>query len=470
MTAVLIYTRLSTEDVHDATVRQEVACRSYAEARNWDVAGALGDLDASAYQPRVRRPGFESLIADAAARSADGVLVWKLDRLVRRPKDSERLWEVAERRGVFIASVPEPVDSSSPIGLAMLRILVALAGLESATTGVRVRASKRQAAEEGKPPPVKAYGLTMQWDGIIETEACVLREAAHRAIAGERLASVARDLRSRGIPSPSGRQWTDATLGRLLRNPRLVGDRAYRGQVVARDCWPAILERDTFTRLQLTLNHPARQGAPPRHHKRLATGFAHCGLCGQSMSTTTRSGVRYYSCPTQPTAVDASMYTPTASKPGSWISSSTSFASSHRQRPRTPTLATSRRRWLSCAATTTSIASFPALRSCRPERCSCAAPTSSRRSGRRPETARVLAAANPRKQLGALEVGQLRDLLADRLDRLVVNPMIKPATWRVRRSPAPMRMEDTGTTSTVVANDELGVLVSVEGATSSTAA
>ena len=208
---------------------------------------------------------------------------------------------MAERRGVFIASVTEPVDSSSPIGLAMLRILVALAGLESATTGIRVRASKRQAAEEGRPPPVKAYGLTRQWDGIVESEAAVLREAAHRAMAGERLASVARDLRSRGIPSPSGRLWTDATLGRLLRNPRLVGDRAYKGQVVARDCWPAILDRETFARLQLTLNHPGRQGAPPRHHKRLATGFAQCGLCGQNMATTTRSGDRYYSCPTQPT-------------------------------------------------------------------------------------------------------------------------------------------------------------------------
>jgi hypothetical protein len=33
----------------------------------------------------------------------------------------------------------------------------------------------------------------------------------------------------------------------------------------------------------------------------------------------------------------------------------------------------------------------------------------SRCSGRRPEAARVLAAANPRKQLGALDLGQLRD-------------------------------------------------------------
>jgi Resolvase, N terminal domain len=118
MTAALIYTRLSTEAVHNATVRREDACRSYAEARNWEVVATLSDLDASAYHPRARRPGFETLITKAAARSADGVLVWKLDRLVRRPKDFERLWEVAERRGLFIASVSEPVNSSSPIGLA----------------------------------------------------------------------------------------------------------------------------------------------------------------------------------------------------------------------------------------------------------------------------------------------------------------------------------------------------------------
>lgn len=38
----------------------------------------------------------------------------------------------------------------------------------------------------------------------------------------------------------------------------------------------------------------------------------------------------------------------------------------------------------------------------------------------------MLAAAHPRKQLGALDLGKLRDLLADRLERLVVNPMMKP--------------------------------------------
>ena len=60
----------------------------------------------------------------------------------------------------------EPVDSSTPLGLALLRILVALAGLESATSGIRVRGRMRQKAERGTPPPTKAYGLTEAWDGL----------------------------------------------------------------------------------------------------------------------------------------------------------------------------------------------------------------------------------------------------------------------------------------------------------------
>jgi site-specific DNA recombinase len=219
MTSVLIYTRLSTQDVHAATDRQEAACRAYAEARGWSVAAVLSDVDASAWNPRSRRPAFAELLAEADARTCDGLLVWKFDRLVRRSSDFERLWEVAEGKGVFLASVMEPIDSSTPLGLALLRILVALGGLESATTAVRVQSQKRASAERGEPPRAKAYGLTAGWDAIVEAEAAVIREAAQRAIAGERLASVARDLRARGVPSPTGRSWTDATLGRILRNP-----------------------------------------------------------------------------------------------------------------------------------------------------------------------------------------------------------------------------------------------------------
>jgi hypothetical protein len=159
-------------------------------------------------------------------------------------------------------------------------------------------------------------------------------------------------------------------------NARIVGDRVYRGQVVARDCWPAILDRETFARLQLTLNHPGRRGAPPRHHKRLATGFAQCGLCGQTMSTTTRSGVRSYSCPTQPTG----RIHVRADGLEAWLLDRLLEQLGVEPPPTAQDVdpGDSATAMAELAATTTSIASCLAPRSCRPERSWYAVPTNSR--------------------------------------------------------------------------------------------
>jgi hypothetical protein len=103
----------------------------------------------------------------------------------------------------------------------MLRILVALAGLESATTGIRIRASKRQAAKEGRRPAVKGVRAHIGVARLVESEAAVLREAARRTRVGEGLAAIAGDLRSWRIPSPSGRQRTDATSVASFATPAL---------------------------------------------------------------------------------------------------------------------------------------------------------------------------------------------------------------------------------------------------------
>lgn len=89
------------------------------------------------------------------------VVVFKVDRLVRRPSDFERFWDEAEYRGVNLASVTEPIDSSNPHGVAFIRILVALAGLESATSGLRISAQRREEAIAGRRGSSKAYGLTV---------------------------------------------------------------------------------------------------------------------------------------------------------------------------------------------------------------------------------------------------------------------------------------------------------------------
>jgi predicted site-specific integrase-resolvase len=131
---VAIYTRVSHEDAEQpsSTRRQELACREYAQARGWDIVDVYEDIDLSAYDRRVRRPAFDRLMRTVAGGQVNGVLVWKLDRLVRRSVDFERFWERCERAGIFLTSVTERLDSTNEIGLAVVRMLVNFAKLERA--------------------------------------------------------------------------------------------------------------------------------------------------------------------------------------------------------------------------------------------------------------------------------------------------------------------------------------------------
>src|SRR4051812_1257392 len=109
MTAVAIYTRISADPLGEqtSTARQARLCQQFARLRGWDVLEVYEDVDRSAYLPGVRRPAFERLIGDL--HGLDGLLVWRLDRLVRRPSDFERVWGRCEEFGVFLASATEPV-------------------------------------------------------------------------------------------------------------------------------------------------------------------------------------------------------------------------------------------------------------------------------------------------------------------------------------------------------------------------
>lgn len=86
---VAIYARVSTRDKDQDPEVQLVPLREYAQAHGWetvefvDVAPA-GDLR--------RRTAWRRLLADAARRRWDAVLVWKLDRAFRSSPTRTPLW------------------------------------------------------------------------------------------------------------------------------------------------------------------------------------------------------------------------------------------------------------------------------------------------------------------------------------------------------------------------------------------
>ena len=302
---VAVYLRIShdPDGTSTATARQLRDCKSYAQLKGWKVAEVFEDVDISAYQENVVRPAYEELLERLRTGEFSGVLVWKLDRLVRRVAEFERFWKVCEGSGATLASFNESIDTGTEIGMLIVRILVAFAHMESANTSLRLRARERERAEAGRPKIAgrRPFGLTADWSGIVEPEAALIREAAQRVLAGEREISIIRDWHARGVPTPTGREiWQLRTLRNILISPRLRGDLEHRGAVVGPGSWPAILDRETSLRLARALTRPG--GGEKTRRTSLLSGLLLCAKCGARMKVATNSlkGLKRYGCQARP--------------------------------------------------------------------------------------------------------------------------------------------------------------------------
>ena len=100
------------------------------------------------------------MMADVARGKIQKIVVYRLDRFSRSIAAFGRLWEVLQQHGVEFVSVNETFDTSTPMGRAVLDIIVVFAQLERETTAERVRDNYYQRAKLGFWPGGPApYGL-----------------------------------------------------------------------------------------------------------------------------------------------------------------------------------------------------------------------------------------------------------------------------------------------------------------------
>lgn len=157
---------------------------------------------------------------------------------------------------------------------------------------------------------MRCYGYDETGRQIIEDEAAVVREVVKRILSGESMRSTVADLRQRNILTSAQRPWTQQSLSRLLRNPRLAGLRTYHGEVVGKGQWPAIITEETHRQLVELLEDPARKQPFTTNVRKylLSGGFLVCGYplqaedggthrCGKTLYTQpSNSGKRGYVC------------------------------------------------------------------------------------------------------------------------------------------------------------------------------
>ena len=304
MTRAIVYARLSRDrdGTQTATARQLADCRKYADAKGWEIVAEHEDADLSAYSAKVRRPGFEAVKEAVRAGDADVVLAWKLDRLLRRPRDFEDLWQLCEATGAHIATVTDGIDTSTPMaGLLVPRILSTFAELEGSNLSIRERRKHEETARAGRRSGggQRPFGLTRDWTAEVPDEADAIREAVDVILDGGSMYRVAADWNGRGLKTPTGGEWNSQKLRSMLRAPRLAGLREHRGEIVGRGVWPAIVDPGKHERLRAMMD--ARR-MPEREGKYLLTGMVRCGKCGERLYVRRRSvdRVRRYGCEKRP--------------------------------------------------------------------------------------------------------------------------------------------------------------------------
>jgi DNA invertase Pin-like site-specific DNA recombinase len=142
---VALYCRVSSVDQHPETQLYDL--RQMAQQRGFEIVKEYTDRICGA---KSKRPALDELMRNARHGKLDVVLVWAFDRMARSVRHFLEVLDELNHLNVEFISFRENVDTSGPLGRAMIVIIGAIAELERNLIIERVRAGMRRARLEGR--------------------------------------------------------------------------------------------------------------------------------------------------------------------------------------------------------------------------------------------------------------------------------------------------------------------------------
>ncbi len=141
----VVYMRVSSVDQHPESQLHDL--RMMAAQRGYEIVREYTDKISGT---RAKRPGLDQLMHDARHGHFDVLLVWAFDRLARSVKHFLEVLDELTHLNIEFISFRENVDTSGPLGRAMIVIIGAIAELERNLIIERVRSGMRRAKLEGR--------------------------------------------------------------------------------------------------------------------------------------------------------------------------------------------------------------------------------------------------------------------------------------------------------------------------------
>jgi DNA invertase Pin-like site-specific DNA recombinase len=285
------YGRISSDPGHDekgVTRQTRTNQARIAREPGWHHAGGYVDNDLSATKGR-RRPEFERLL-DAVRRGEVQVIVCYMSgRLLRNRRERMEVGELFAAHGVRVVCTNGlDLDYSTPAGRMMAGILGEVDTHEVEQAAARIKAAKRQAADEGRTSGGHCYGYEADPLApkhhkkrlIVPEEAEAIRGAAAAVLAGTSMRRATMNLNGAGIKPLRAARWSQKTLHDLLVNPTIAGRRVYRGEDVGPADWEPTISYEMHLRLVGLLSGDTRPDGYSSRVVYLLSGIALCGKCG----------------------------------------------------------------------------------------------------------------------------------------------------------------------------------------------
>jgi site-specific DNA recombinase len=318
---VAIYARVSSDrqDVDLSISGQLKALREYASRNNHLIVKEFVDEAESGRS--IDRPGFKQMIVAARQKPLqfETILVWKLSRFARNREDSIIYKSLLRKQGVQVVSINEPVEDS-PSGRLLEGIIEVIDEFYSANLSQDIIRGMRESASRGfytgGQLPYGYKRVNVQ-DGDVQrvklepdpVTAPVVQRIFRECMNGNGMLEITKILNQDGIPTKNNNKWSKTTVYKVLTNEVYTGalvwgeiKKNHNGgshlpAIRVEDAWSAIIDRETFEKVQAKLTARAPKVTHPRvvHSEYLLSGLVRCKTCNAALvGHAVKSGKFFY--------------------------------------------------------------------------------------------------------------------------------------------------------------------------------
>lgn len=318
---VAIYARVSSDrqDVDLSISAQLKALRNYASHNEYTVVKEY--IDEAESGRSIDRPGFKQMIVAARQKPApfELILVWKLSRFARNREDSIIYKSLLRKQGVQVISINEPLEDT-PSGRLLEGIIEVIDEFYSANLSQDVTRGMRESASRGfypGGPPPYGYRRVKVEDGSVQrvklepdpVTAPIVERIFKESLSGKGLIEITRGLNHDGLTTRKNNKWSKTTVHKILKNEVHVGvliwgqqrtngnTRNHLPHIRVEGAWPAIVDQETFEKVQAQLGTRAPKITHPRvvHSEYILSGLVRCKNCNAAMiGHAVKSGKFFY--------------------------------------------------------------------------------------------------------------------------------------------------------------------------------